>query len=31
MGNKNKTISFRVNEDAFAQLRQIAAERELSL
>ena len=31
MSNKNKTISFRVNEDAFEQLREIAEERDLSL
>jgi hypothetical protein len=31
MGNKNKTISFRVNEDAFGALREIAEERDLSL
>ncbi len=31
MGNKNKTISFRVNEDAFEKLREIAEERDLSL
>jgi hypothetical protein len=31
VGNKNKTISFRVNEDAFETLREIAAERDLSL
>ncbi|MFQ3295390.1 MAG: hypothetical protein ACI9PP_001687 [Halobacteriales archaeon] len=31
MGNKNKTISFRVNEDAFEALRDIAEERDLSL
>jgi hypothetical protein len=31
MGNKNKTISFRVNEDAFETLRAIAEERDLSL
>jgi hypothetical protein len=31
MGNKNKTISFRVSEDAFEALRDIAEERELSL
>ena len=31
MGNKNKTISFRVNEDAFEALREIAEERDLSL
>ena len=31
MGNKNKTISFRVNEDAFESLQEIAAEREISL
>ncbi|WP_135821579.1 ribbon-helix-helix protein, CopG family [Halostella litorea] len=31
MGNKNKTISFRVNEDAFETLREIAEERDLSL
>ncbi|WP_232686558.1 CopG family transcriptional regulator [Halobacterium zhouii] len=31
MGNKNKTISFRVNEDAFDALRDIAEERDLSL
>ena len=31
MGNKNKTISFRVNEDAFETRREIAEERDLSL
>ena len=31
MGNKNKTISFRVNEDAFEKLREIAEERDISL
>lgn len=31
MGNKNKTISFRVNEDAFEALRGIAEERDISL
>ena len=31
MGNKNKTISFRVNEDAFETLRDIAEERDISL
>ena len=31
MGNKNKTISFRVNEDAFEALREIAEQRDLSL
>ncbi|RQH01207.1 ribbon-helix-helix protein, CopG family [Natrarchaeobius oligotrophus] len=31
MGNKNKTISFRVNEDAFAALQDIAEERDISL
>ena len=31
MGTKNKTISFRVNEDAFAALRDIAEERDISL
>jgi len=31
MGNKNKTISFRVNEDAFETLREIAEDREISL
>ncbi|MCL9815827.1 CopG family transcriptional regulator [Natronocalculus amylovorans] len=31
MGNKNKTISFRVNEDTFETLRSIAEERDLSL
>jgi hypothetical protein len=31
MGNKNKTISFRVSEDAFEELREIAEERDLSL
>ena len=31
MGNKNKTISFRVNEDAFEALRRIAEERDISL
>jgi len=31
MGNKNKTISFRVSEEAFDALREIAEERDLSL
>jgi len=31
MGNKNKTISFRVNEDSFETLRDIAEERDISL
>ena len=31
MGNKNKTISFRVNEDAFEALREIAEQRDISL
>ncbi|RQG93004.1 CopG family transcriptional regulator [Natrarchaeobius halalkaliphilus] len=31
MGNKNKTISFRVNEDAFEALQDIATERDISL
>ena len=31
MGSKNKTVSFRVNEDAFEALREIADERDLSL
>lgn len=31
MGNKNKTISFRVNEDVFEVLRDIAEERDISL
>jgi len=31
MGNKNKTISFRVNEDAFETLRDIAEQRDISL
>jgi len=31
MGNKNKTVSFRVNEDAFESLREIAEERDISL
>lgn len=31
MGNKNKTISFRVNEDSFETLREIAEQRDLSL
>ncbi len=31
MGNKNKTISFRVNEDSFEALREIAEERDISL
>ena len=31
MGNKNKTISFRVSEEAFEALRDIAEERDLSL
>ena len=31
MGNKNKTISFRVNEDAYETLREIAEQRDISL
>ena len=31
MGNKNKTISFRVNEDSFETLREIAERRDISL
>ncbi|WP_435348348.1 ribbon-helix-helix protein, CopG family [Haloarchaeobius sp. HRN-SO-5] len=31
MGNKNKTVSFRVNEDAFETLQEIAEERDISL
>jgi len=31
MGNKNKTISFRVNQDSFETLREIAEERDISL
>ncbi len=31
MGTKNKTISFRVNEDSFEKLREIAERQELSL
>lgn len=31
MGNKNKTVSFRVNEDSFGELRDIAERRDLSL
>ncbi|WP_290818349.1 ribbon-helix-helix protein, CopG family [Halovivax sp.] len=31
MGNKNKTISFRVNEEAFEALQEIAEERDISL
>ena len=31
MGNKNKTISFRVNEQAFEALQSIAEERDISL
>ncbi len=31
MGNKNKTVSFRVSEDSFEKLREIAEERDLSL
>lgn len=31
MGKKSKTISFRVNEDAFETLREIAEERDISL
>ncbi|AGB36166.1 ribbon-helix-helix domain-containing protein [Natronococcus occultus] len=31
MGNKNKTISFRVSEDAFEALQEIAEERDISL
>ena len=31
MGNKNKTISFRVNEDVFETLRGIAEDRDISL
>ena len=31
MGNKNKTVSFRVNEETFEELRQVAEEEDLSL
>ncbi|MFB6106928.1 MAG: CopG family transcriptional regulator [Halobacteriaceae archaeon] len=31
MGSKNKTVSFRVNEDTFESLRDIAEERDISL
>ncbi|PSP79138.1 CopG family transcriptional regulator [Halobacteriales archaeon QS_1_68_20] len=31
MGNKNKTVSFRVSQDSFEKLREIAEERDLSL
>ncbi|MEF8773339.1 MAG: CopG family transcriptional regulator [Halobacteriales archaeon] len=31
MGNKNKTVSFRVNEESFDRLRDIAEQRDLSL
>ena len=31
MGNKNKTVSFRVNEETFESLREIAEEHDLSL
>lgn len=31
MGNKNKTVSFRVNEETFEALRDIAEDRDLSL
>ncbi|QZA89487.1 CopG family transcriptional regulator [Salinarchaeum sp. IM2453] len=31
MSNKNKTVSFRVNQDSFEKLRSIAEERDLSL
>ncbi len=31
MGNKNKTVSFRVNEETFEELRDIAEKRDLSL
>jgi predicted transcriptional regulator len=31
MGNKNKTVSFRVNEETFEELRDIAENRDLSL
>ena len=31
MGNKNKTISFRVNEESFEALQSIAEERDISL
>lgn len=31
MGNKNKTVSFRVNEDSFEALREIADRRNISL
>lgn len=31
MGNKNKTVSFRVNEETFEELREIAEHRDLSL
>ncbi|MFB6353900.1 MAG: CopG family transcriptional regulator [Halobacteriales archaeon] len=31
MGNKNKTVSFRVNEETFEELRQVAEQEDLSL
>lgn len=31
MSNKNKTVSFRIKEDSFERLREIAEERDLSL
>ena len=31
MGNKNKTVSFRVNEDRFGELRDLAEDRDISL
>ncbi len=31
MGNKNKTVSFRINEGTFEELREIAEKRDLSL
>ncbi|MFB6173657.1 MAG: CopG family transcriptional regulator [Halobacteriales archaeon] len=31
MGNKNKTVSFRVNEGTFEELREVAEENDLSL
>ena len=31
MGNKDKTLSFRVNEDAYAELTRIAEDREISM
>ena len=31
MGNKNKTVSFRINQETFEELREIAERRDLSL